>query len=82
VKLSRCTAPSLLSLATLMYVPVVHATCRLEQFSEFHVELVGNAPVIPGQVNGQPIRILLETGSFVSYITDTAAHQLGLPIRE
>jgi hypothetical protein len=52
---------------------------RVATFSsaEFHVERVGNVPVVDGQVNGQPIRIPLETGSTVSYITDAAAHRLG-----
>jgi predicted aspartyl protease len=58
------------------------AACKLEEISELHVERVGNSPIIDGQINAQPIRILLETGSNFSYITFTAAHQLGLPVRE
>ncbi len=38
--------------------------------------------MIDGQVNGQPIRMLLETGSVISYLTITAAHQFKLPIRQ
>jgi predicted aspartyl protease len=68
-------------LASSASISVVHASCRLEEITEFHVDLVGNSPVIDGQVNGQPIRILLETGSDVSYLTRTAAAQLNLPLR-
>lgn len=65
-----------------MYIPLVHASCRLGQVAEFHLEWVDNAPIINGQVNGHPVRILLETGSSVTYITNKAAHQLNLPVRE
>jgi Aspartyl protease len=72
----------ILSLASVAYIPVVHAACRLDQIAEFNIEWVGNSPVVDGHVNGQPIRILLETGSTISFITNKAAHQLNLPIRE
>jgi hypothetical protein len=32
----------ILSLATLVDIPVVRASCRLEEIAEFHVDLVGN----------------------------------------
>jgi hypothetical protein len=54
------------------------AACKIEQIAEFHVDKVANSPIIEGQINGQPIRILLETGSSLTYITD----QLGLPVRQ
>jgi predicted aspartyl protease len=57
------------------------AACKLEQIAEFHVERVAGAPIIDGQINGHPIRILLETGTSSSSITATAAHQMGLPLR-
>jgi gag-polyprotein putative aspartyl protease len=57
------------------------AACKLEQVAEFHVERVAGAPIIDGQINGHPIRILLETGTTSSSITQTAAHQMGLPLR-
>jgi hypothetical protein len=60
----------------------VRAACKIEQISEFHVEMVAGSPMIDGQVNGQPIRMLLETGSVISYLTIPAAHQFKLPIRQ
>jgi predicted aspartyl protease len=57
------------------------AECKLDQVSEFHVEWVGNSPIIDGQVNGKPIRILLETGSELSFLTHSAAQRLELAIR-
>ncbi len=71
----------ILSLASLVCIPVAHAACQIEQIAEFHVDMVGDSPIIDGQINGQPIRILLETGSPASFITQTAAKQLHLPLR-
>jgi hypothetical protein len=76
----RCAAFAGLAALSLS-VPVVHASCVLEEIADFQVELVDNSPVIDGKVNGKPIRILLETGSAISYITGPAARQLGLPVR-
>lgn len=58
----------------------VRAACKIEQVAEFHVERVAGSPMIDGQVNGQPIRMLLETGSPLSYLTFTAAKQFKLPL--
>jgi len=72
----------ILSLLFFVYIPPVHASCRLGQVAEFHLEWVDNSPIINGQVNGHPVRILLETGSSLTFITNKAAHQLNLPVRE
>lgn len=60
----------------------VRAACKIEQIAEFHVARVAGSPIIEGQVNGQPIRMLLETGSDISYLTLAAAHQLKLPVHQ
>jgi gag-polyprotein putative aspartyl protease len=62
--------------------PEARAGCRLEKVAELHVQMVGNSPIIDGQINGQPIRSLLETGANSTFITLTAARRLALPIRE
>lgn len=72
---------AILSLASLVSIPIAHASCRLEEISEFHVELVGNSPIIEGEINGQPVRIVLDTGSDISHLTSTAARQLNLALR-
>jgi hypothetical protein len=56
------------------------AACELQQVAELHVERVPGAPIIDGQINGHPVRILLETGTSSTSITRTAAQQMGLPL--
>jgi predicted aspartyl protease len=58
------------------------AACKIEQIAEFHVERVAGSPIVEGQVNGQPIRMMLDTGSDISYLTLAAAHQLKLPVHQ
>jgi hypothetical protein len=72
---------AILSLASLASMPIARASCRLVEVSEFHVAMVGNSPIIDGEINGQPIRIVLDTGSDISHLTRTAARQLNLPLR-
>lgn len=63
-------------------VSEVGASCKIEQIAEFHLQNIGGLPVIDGQLNGQPIRALLGTGSVISYLTIPAAHQLNLQVHE
>ena len=70
-----------LTLFVLGAISQAQAACKLQQVAEFHVERVAGAPIIDGQINGHPIRILLDTGTSSSSITQTAAHQMGLPLR-
>lgn len=62
--------------------PEARAVCKLEKIAELHVDMVENSPIIDGQINGQPIRSLLETGANSTFITMTAARLLALPVRE
>lgn len=54
------------------------APCQIKQVAEFQVETANNRPVVEGTVDGQPVKILIDTGSPVSVITGALAKQLGL----
>jgi predicted aspartyl protease len=58
------------------------APCKIIQLAELHLSRAANRPVIDGQINGQPIKILFDTGSVRSYITGGAARRLKLPLRQ
>src|ERR1700683_4503062 len=59
-----------------------HGACKSAQSSELRVARVGNRPMIDGQINEQPIKILVDTGSYDSFISGGAARRLNLPIRD
>jgi predicted aspartyl protease len=59
-----------------------HGACKIAQISELRVARVGNRPMIDGQINEQPIKILVDTGSYDSFISGGAARRLNLPIRD
>jgi predicted aspartyl protease len=57
------------------------STCKIAQIAELRVNRVVNRPMLDGQINGQPVRILLDTGSQRSFISGGAARRLNLPLR-
>lgn len=52
--------------------------CKLVRTQEWTVRLERNLPVIDGQINGQKIAILIDSGSERSFITRSAATRLTL----
>ena len=55
-----------------------HAECKLMRIQEWTVRLERNLPVIDGQINGQKIAILVDSGSERSFVTRSAAARLML----
>jgi hypothetical protein len=58
------------------------SSCKIAQIAEWHVDRVQNRPIVEGQINGQSIHILIDTGTGHSYIAEAAAWKLGLPVRQ
>ncbi len=56
--------------------------CKLLQVGELPVTTAANRIVVDGQVNGAPVRILVDTGSVLSLVTLSAAQRLGLSLRD
>jgi predicted aspartyl protease len=61
---------------------IAHSACKIAQLTELHVDRVGNVPFVDGQINGQPVRILLDTGSSDSFMSGGAARRLKLSLRD
>jgi predicted aspartyl protease len=62
----------------LVTAPSAFGACTIKKLAELHVTLVGNRPLIEGQVNGQVVKIMVDTGSTFSFIREEKAKQLGL----
>ena len=55
-----------------------HAECKLMRIQDWTVRLERSLPVIDGQINGQKVAILIDSGSERSFITRSAAARLML----
>lgn len=54
------------------------ASCQIKQLAEFQLDTTNNRPTVDGTVNGQRVKILIDTGSSISTINGALARQLGL----
>jgi len=50
------------------------------QLGELQVSVTANRPLVTGQINGQSVRVLIDTGTSVSFVWEGAARRLGLPL--
>ena len=56
------------------------ADCKLNQVMELPVTMLGARPTVTLLVNGQPVKFLVDSGSWASAIDTTAARALGLKL--
>jgi hypothetical protein len=56
--------------------------CKIGLVAELPVETADNRLVTDGEINGQSIKVLIDTGSSFSFIWDDAAQQLQLPLHD
>jgi len=58
--------------------PAAHADCQIGQVAEITVETGHTLPLAHAQINGQPVRVLIDTGSVTSMVWRPAVERLGL----
>ena len=60
-----------------------HATaaCQLQTIAEYPLSMDRNQALVDASINGKPVRFLLDTGSYATINTPTAAAQLGLTLQ-
>jgi predicted aspartyl protease len=52
--------------------------CKIGQVAELPVTVRANRPLLQGQINGEPVEILVDTGASSSFMWEGAAERLGL----
>ena len=57
------------------------ATCQMLELGELPVTLGGGNVSVEAQVNGHPVRLIIDTGSAATLLTRPVAQQLALPLR-
>jgi predicted aspartyl protease len=67
-------------LATVLLGSAAFARCSLERIASLPVDVTGNRPTIAGEYAGHPVKLLVDTGANVSFVTPTGAARLGLSV--
>lgn len=57
-------------------------SCRLEQVADVPLQVFGNVPVLPLEINGRRAWLVLDTGSDRTVLTRAAAARVGVPAGE
>jgi clan AA aspartic protease (TIGR02281 family) len=69
-------------LCTLAAASPAMADCQLNLVAEFHLDPKARVPIADGEINGQPVKVLIDTGANVTLMVAEQAKRLGLPIRK
>ncbi|HME37519.1 MAG TPA: retroviral-like aspartic protease family protein [Steroidobacteraceae bacterium] len=67
-------------LICLPFAPAAFGACKIGKIAELPVTVRENRPLLQGEINGQPIEILVDTGASASFMWEGAATRLGLKI--
>jgi predicted aspartyl protease len=73
-------AAALSALAGLVAAPPALADCKMIQVAELPLDANWYGVVADGQINGKPIKVLIDTGASLSMISRSAAVKMGLTI--
>ena len=58
------------------------ADCQLNLIAQFHVDPKASVPIANGEINGHPVKILIDTGSGPTLFVTEKAKELGLPLHK
>jgi clan AA aspartic protease (TIGR02281 family) len=58
------------------------APCQLQEVGELPIQIVAGQLVVEGSINGEDVRMVVDTGSPATVLSRPAAEALGLPIRK
>jgi predicted aspartyl protease len=81
-RVSRWLIGSLAIAITATFAQVASADCKIGLLGELNVATTNNQVMADGAINGEAIHILLDTGSAFSFLWESAARRLKLPLEE
>jgi predicted aspartyl protease len=67
-------------LAGFGFAGAASAACQLQTIAEYHLKMQGDQALIQASINGNPVWLLVDTGSYATIITRPAAAKLGLTL--
>lgn len=75
------TAVALLAAFGLLRAPPAAAKCQLQQAAELHIAVENHRALVPVEINGQRVRMIVDTGASTTILFPDAARRLGLMTR-
>jgi predicted aspartyl protease len=66
--------------STLAWAGAASADCKLAEIAEFHVDPKRTSPVVDGEINGHPVKIVFDTGAATSIVPLAEARRLNLTV--
>ena len=69
---------SVVAVFAAVVAPPAHARCQIRNVAAIPVETDTNQLLTRGAIDGHPVRVLIDTGSYMSFIWRSAAQRLGL----
>ncbi len=76
-RLSWICAP----IGCLLLAPAAMADCKLLQIAELPVSVIHNRLLMDAQINDRPVKIMVDTGSTYSFLWESEARRLDLPLQ-
>jgi len=61
---------------------VAGGACKIALVGELRVDTTHNRVITEGEINGQSVKVLIDTGSQFTFVWEDAARRLNLPIQE
>lgn len=62
MKLVSKACLALMAASALTCASMASADCKLTETAEFHVDAGSASPIVEGEINGHPVRVLFDTG--------------------
>ena len=78
--LENKVAAAVVAAASVLAPGAALSDCKLLQMAEFKLDPAYRSPVTDGEINGQPIKVLFDTGAAISLVDRAAAIRLKLPL--
>ena len=78
--LKKCSGLLLALVVTATAASAEERKCKVIQFAELKVTMLGNSPTVDLKINGVPVKFTVDSGAFYSTLNTATARQLKLPL--
>lgn len=81
IRLPRVPGIFVIVAAVLLWSVPSLAGCLVKRFATLPISIEGGVPVTQGEINGHPVRLVVQSGAFYNAVSAQTAHDLGLSVK-